>query len=201
MRATAVVLLVVSAVVVGAWLWLESWPSGPRRRDGFVLEVLAALLVVVWAVLVAARLRAWRSGRPGAGTVSIVLAGLLALGAVIAVEQRLPVQARFGLARDDFESMLPRAEATRREAAQPVPPGEYLASSSVRGPWRLGSYEVRWYDAQPDLTTFSTSAPGVDAVTGFAHSELGEMRATRCEYVFDLGGDWYAYGGKGCPRD
>jgi hypothetical protein len=201
MRAVGVGLLAASAVVVSAWLWLESWPSGPRRRDGVVLEVLAALLVVAWVLLVAARVRTWRTGRPGSGTVSLALTGLLAVAAVIAVEQRLPVQARFESARDDFESMLPRAEATRREAAQPVPPGEYQASSQVVGPWRLGSYEVSSYDAGPDHLQFLTSAPGVDDVTGFAHAAPGQLLETRCEYVFDLGGDWYAYGGKGCPRD
>jgi hypothetical protein len=133
-RVVGVVVLVASSVAVGTWLWLESWPSGPRRRDALVLEVLAALLVVTWTVLAAARVSAWRTGRPGAGTVSLVLVGLLAVGAVAAVEQRLPVRARFELARHDFDSMLPRTEATRREAAEPVPPGEYLASSSVRGP-------------------------------------------------------------------
>ncbi len=171
------------ALPLGALLWATSYPG-----IDLVVFVLAASLVAVLAIVWFVRFVAWfrschrrRDGR-------WAIAPIMLMAVALAVSLHLPLRARFGLAKEDFDNFA--------RAANAAGPSEDW--TLLQPPDRIGSYGiVRAYQAGRNVILFEATGKGLDNA-GFAYLPEGPD-ATLTNVHFEdphfrsLGGKWYAW--------
>jgi len=166
-------------------LWAATAPGGPAFFPVFLGVPATLVMGLIWV----GRLVAWKTDEARSNKRRWLVAPTMVIVAGLLFSSGLPLKARFGFARDDFNAVVADLE----------PQGSVDDWVRLEVPSRIGSYEIyAAYQVGSGVIFYEINGSGFANDGGFAYLPDGpdvrlESGSFERPSFRSLGGDWYSW--------